>query len=165
MTKKKIIKSTLIFALFALALGGWLLHYRIHPLEKSQVFYVPFIIGIVSAFIVPVLFCYKKTLDLAYILNGLFVILGTITMTQLSIKYFQGPLSLKNLIVGTLFADIMILWGKFAVGKAIFSLESLKSEADPVSKGRFYRYPNMGWWWVHLVAIAVVYYLGNLIWK
>ncbi len=28
-----------------------------------------------------------------------------------------------------------------------------------------YGYPNMGWWLLHLVAISLVYYLGNLLWS
>lgn len=35
MNRKKIIKSVLVIALFFLALGGRLLHLRIHPLVKD----------------------------------------------------------------------------------------------------------------------------------
>jgi hypothetical protein len=31
--------------------------------------------------------------------------------------------------------------------------------------GRIWRYPNMGWWWVHLFALSVVYAAGNLLWN
>ena len=31
--------------------------------------------------------------------------------------------------------------------------------------GVTYRYPNMGWWLVHLVGLSIVYTLGNLLWR
>jgi len=165
MNKKKILKLTLIFELFVLGLGGWLLHYRIHPLTKGAIYYIPFISGIVSVFCLPILFWFRKTLNVAYIINGFLVIIGTILMANFSIKYFQGPLTLTNIIVNTLFADIALAWGKFGVGKALYVLEYLKSDADTVSKGRYFRYPNLGWWWAHLVGLTAVYVAGNLLWK
>ena len=86
-------------------------------------------------------------------------------MAQFSIVHFEGPVNLKSIFLGTLLADIAILWGKFALGKALFDLEFLKSDTDPGPKGRFFRYPNMGWWWVHLFALSLVYTLGNILWK
>jgi hypothetical protein len=67
--------------------------------------------------------------------------------------------------MNTTFADIMLSWGKFTVGKALFDLEALRTETDVTVKGRFFRYPNMGWWWVHLVALTAVYSLGHVIWR
>jgi hypothetical protein len=165
MNKKKMIKITLIFELCVLGLGGWLLHYRIHPPVKGEVYFIPFFSGIVSVFCLPLLFWFRKTLNLAYIINGFLVIIGTIMMAHFSIKNFQGPLTLTNIIVNTLFADIALAWGKFGVGKAMYVLEYLKSDADTVSKGRYFRFPNMGWWWVHLVGLAAVYTAGNILWK
>jgi len=162
MNKKTMLKITLIFELFVLGLGGWLLHYRIHPFTKGTIYYIPFIFGIVSVFCLPLLFWFKKTLNAAYILNGFLVIIGTILMADFSIDNFQGPLTLKNIIVNTLFADIALAWGKFGVGKALYTLASLKSDADTVSKGRYFRYPNMGWWWVHLIGLTAVYAAGNI---
>jgi hypothetical protein len=165
MNRKKMLKVTLIAGLFCLALGGWLLHLRIHPLVKGADYYIPFISGIISVFCIPLLFWFRRTINLAYIANGFLVIIGTITMAQFSIVNFKVPVTAVNIIVNTLFADIAILWGKFAIGKAIFDLELLKSDADTARKGRFFRYPNMGWWLVHLFALALVYALGNIIWK
>jgi hypothetical protein len=28
-----------------------------------------------------------------------------------------------------------------------------------------YRYPNMGWWMIHLIGISLVYFLGNYFWR
>lgn len=165
MNRKKMLKTTLVVGLFCLALGGWLLHLRIHSPSKDADLLIPFISGIVSVFCLPLLFWFRRTLASAYIVNGFLVIIGTITMAQFSIVNFKGPVTAVNIITSTLFADISILWGKFAIGMALFNLEPLKSDTDTVAKGRFFRYPNMGWWLVHLFALALVYTLGNILWK
>ena len=165
MNRKKMIKAALVSSLFCLALGGWLLHMRIHPLSKNVNYVIPFISGIISVFFLPLLFCFRPTVTLAYILNGFLVILGTITMAHLSIANFGGPVALGNIILNTTFADIALLWGKFAVGKALFDLEYFKSDIDTVPKGRFFRYPNMGWWWIHLLGLSAIYALGKILWK
>lgn len=165
MNMKNKIKGILIAGLFFLALGGWLLHFRIHPLVKDADNLIPLISGILSVFCLPLLFYFRPTVPLAYIINGFLAILGTIIMAQFSITNFKGPFTFENIVLLSTFADIAILWGKFSVGKAIFDLEYLKSDKDTVEKGRFFRYPNMGWWWVHLFALAIVYSLGNIFWK
>ena len=165
MTKKNSIKATLIAGLFFLALGGWLLHLRIHSPAKDADNYIPFVTGLVSVFFLPVLFWFKRTAALAYILNGFSVIIGTITMAQFSIVHFQGTVSPSNILINTTLADTAILWGKFALGFALFKLEFLKTETDPAPKGRFFRYPNMGWWWAHLAGLSIIYTLGNILWK
>ena len=165
MNRKKRIKAILVASLFFLALGGWLLHLRIHPLVKDAENIIPLISGVVSVFCLPILFWFGPTVTLAYIINGFLAIAGTIIMTHFSIINFKGPATLGNIILTSTLADIAILWGKFAIGKAIFDLEYLKSDQDVIAGGRFFRYPNMGWWWVHLFALAAVYTLGNIFWK
>lgn len=165
MTRKETIKKTLVAGLFFMSLGGWLLHLRIHPPVKDADFLIPAISGTVSVFCLPLLFWFRRTAALAYTINGFLVIIGTITMAHFSIARFQGPVSAVNILMNTTLADIAILWGKFAVGKALFDLEFLRSDADPVERGRFFRYPHMGWWWAHLFALALVYAMGKTIWK
>jgi len=165
MNRKKMIKATLIVGLFFLALGGWLLHLRIHPPAMDADYFIPFAAGIVSAFCLGFLFYFRQTLTFAYLINGFLVIIGTITMTHFSFVNFKGSITATNIILNTTFADILILWGKFSAGKALFDLEFLKSDTDVAIKGRFFRYPNMGWWWAHLVALATVYTLGKILWK
>ncbi len=159
------IKAALVTSLFFLALGGWLLHLRIHPFSKNANYVIPFISGIISVFFLPLLFCFRPTVALAYILNGFLAIIGTITMAHLSIAHFDEPFELGNILLNTTFADIALLWAKFAAGKALFDLERLKSDADTLPKGRFLRYPNMGWWWIHLLGLSTLYVLGNILWK
>jgi hypothetical protein len=165
MHRKENIKVTLLTAFFCLALGGWVLHLRIHPIARNIDYIIPFISGIISVFCLPILFCFRPTIALAYIFNGFLVILGTITMADLSISHFEGPVTLGNIIMNTTFADIALLWGKFSIGKALFDLDRLKSDTESTPKGRFWRYPNMGWWWVHLLGLSIIYALGNIIWK
>ncbi len=165
MNRKKMVKTELIASLFFLALGGWLLHLRIHPLANSDENLILLISGIISVFCLSFLFWFRPTVILAYLINGFSVIIGAITMAHFSIAHLQWPISAGTIILNTTFADIVILWGKFAVGKALFELEFLKSEADAAAKGRFFRYPNMGWWWVHLFVLAIVYALGNILWE
>jgi hypothetical protein len=165
MNKKKVIKITLILGLFAVCLGGWLLHLRIHPPSKNAAYLIPFFSGLISVFALPLFFCFRRTVTLGYIAGGFLVILGTITMAHFSIEHFEGPVTLTTLITGTLFADIAVLWGKFSLGRALYLLEFLKADTDSLPKGRYFRYPNMGWWWVHLAGMSMIYALGNILWK
>jgi hypothetical protein len=160
MNRKSYIKATLLGGLIVLALGGWLLHLRLHPPQTEAEYLVPFMAGIISIIIVPLLFSFRPTAAYGYVLNGFLVILGTITMTHFGIVEMKNPLAL--------FPDIALLWGNFAVGKALFDLELLNTAADPLPKPnfwRYWRYPNNGWWLVHLGAWSLVYALGNILWK
>ena len=150
MTRKCILKTTLVTGLFLVSFGGWFLHHAIHPLSRGHVFLIPILVGLVSVLIIPALFLFRTTLNLAYILNGLAVILGSITMIQFSRHMFP---------------DVAILWCKFALGYALYRVMTMKTDEDVVPAGRFIRYPNMGWWWVHRAGMSLVYAMGNLLWK
>lgn len=165
MTRKSVLKTTLITGLVFLAAGGWLLHIRTHPPLTDADNLVPFISGLISIIVLPAMFWFRPTLAYAYVINGFLVILGTITMAHFSIVKFGLPNSLNGLLFGSMLADIALLWGKFVVGKAIFDLDFLKADQDVQPKGRYFRYPNTGWWLVHLVVLSIVYALGNILWK
>jgi hypothetical protein len=165
MDRKTQLKMTMTSGLVLLAVGGLLLHLRIHSPTQDEDNFVPFLSGIVSIFIVPWMFWFRRTAAYAYVINGFLVILGTITMAHFSIVHFKGPLTLPSILLNTTLADIALLWGKFAVGKNLFDLQFLHADTDAVPGGRFFRYPNMGWWWVHLVGLSAVYALGNIFWQ
>ncbi len=166
MKKKDYLRITLILAIFFLALGGWLLHLRIHPIAEDPEHFVPAVAGFISVIIIPVLFMFRSTISFAYLLNGMTVIIGTITMAHFSIEKFPPAWTLQTILFGTLLADIALLWGKFAVGKALFDMESaLQHPEEPVREGRFFRFPNMGFWYVHVVTLTVVYLIGQYFWK
>jgi hypothetical protein len=165
MTVKASVKSFLLCALVALALGGFLLHVRIHPFARNSFNFVPFILGILSIVVIPLLFSSGKTIAYGYVLNGFSVIIGTIVMAHFSIVHFSAPFSLKSVFLNTLMGDILLLWGKFFVGKALFDLETFGYDADKAEGGKPFRYPSMGWWFVHLLLISLVYVLGNRLWR
>jgi hypothetical protein len=165
MTQKKNIKILLIAGLIAVSLGGLLLHLRIHPPSADSTNLIPFITGIIGVVIIPILFLSKKTMPYGYLINGFFVIIGTITMAHFSIVHLPKHVTLQTIFVGTLLADIAILFANFFIGKALFELEMYKAIDAAMRSGRFWRYPNMGWWGVHFVALTAVYVLGTLLWK
>jgi len=166
MKKKDYFRLTLILAILFLALGGWLLHLRIHPPAKDAENYIPAVAGFISVIIIPVLFIFRSTTPFAYLLNGMTVIIGTITMAHFSIKSPPQVWNLQTILLGTLLADIVLLWGKFAIGKALFEMEVTVNHADdPVRSGRFFRFPNMGFWFAHVVTLTAVYIIGTYFWK
>jgi len=165
MTRKNALKNNLIAGLFLISLGGFLLHLRIHPLHVNPANYVPFIAGIVASFIVPFMFFIDELVPYAYMINGILAIIGTITMAHFSFAHFPKNPTFMTLLTNTLFADIAILWAKFVFGKAIFDLAHIKSDTDVVSEGRFARFPNTGFWAVHLIGFSIVYSLGHILWR
>jgi hypothetical protein len=165
MTVRTYIKTILLIALITLSLGGLLLHLRIHPSSKNYSNLVPVISGILSIVVVPLLFSFKKTLSYGYVLNGFQVIAGTIVMAHFSIVHWPDPATLESVILNTTLADILILWGKFFVGKSLFDLEFYGYDHSREKKGKTFRYPNIGWWIIHLVTVSVVYTLGSVLWR
>ena len=166
MKKKDYLRLVLILAIFFLALGGWLLHLRIHPIAKDAENYIPLMAGFISVIVTPVLFIFRSTISFAYLLNGMTVIIGTITMTHFSIENHPQAWTLQTILLGTCLPDILMLWGKFAVGKALFDLDPVINRPDAqISNDRFFRFPNMGFWFVHLVTLTVVYLIGSYFWK
>lgn len=130
------------------------MHKAYHPFGRTGYGMVPFIVGLLSVLIIPILFYFKKTLNLAYLLNGFAVIIGTITMAHFS------------LTIHAIWPDILVLWSKFVIGRAIFCLEVYPMDSNPKVKGwNLIRYPQLGFWFVHLVLWGVVYFLGNLFWR
>jgi hypothetical protein len=166
MNKKNYMRLNLILAIFFLALGGWLLHLRIHPIAKDTENFIPLVAGFISVFVIPVLFIFRSTISFAYLLNGMTVIIGTIAMTHFTIENPPQEWTFQTIFLGTLLADIILLWGKFAVGKALFDLDAVINRPDAaVSSGRLFRFPNMGFWFVHLVTLTAVYMIGGYFWK
>jgi hypothetical protein len=168
MTVRNYTRTLLLLALFTLGLGGFLLHLRAHVfthLSTNPAFYSPLISGILSVVVIPLLFLSKKTMAYGYVLNGMLAILGTVTMAHFSIAHLALPLSFGTIMFKTTFADIMLLWGKFFVGKVLFDLELFGYDNTREKKGSFYRYPHLGWWTVHLVVISTVYSLGHILWR
>jgi hypothetical protein len=165
MTIRTYTRAILLSALITLSLGGFLLHVRIHPIAQNPANFVPLISGMLSILVIPLLFSFRKTIEYGYVLNGILVIIGTITMAHFSLAHWPAPATVESIILKTMLADIVVLWSKFFVGKALFDLEFYGYDPRTAKKGKTYRYPNLGWWLVHLVAISLVYFLGNFLWR
>lgn len=165
MTIKTYIRSILLGALITLSLAGFMIHARIHLISDNLSFIIPFISGIVSIIIIPTLFWFKKTLAYGYVLNGFLCIIGTVTMAHFAIARWLAPTSPPDILLKSMLIDILIVWGKFFVGHALFTMETFGYDPDLQKAGIIYRYPNMGWWLIHLAAVSLVYYLGNLLWR
>ena len=165
MTIKTYIRSILLGALVSLALAGFMIHARVHLIAQNLSFALPFIAGIVSVAIVPTLFWFKKTLAYGYVLNGFLCITGTVTMGHYAIARWSAPTSPPDILLKSMVIDILIVWGKFFVGKALFELETFGYDPNLPKTGITYRYPNMGWWLIHLAAVSLVYSLGHLLWR
>jgi hypothetical protein len=165
MTIKNSIRLILLGALVSLALAGYMIHARIHLIAKNPSFIVPFVAGILNIAVIPALFWFKKTLPYGYVLNGFLCIIGTVTMGHFAIARWSLPTSPPDFLLKSMVIDILIVWGKFFVGKALFDLETFGYDPNRLKAGLTYRYPNMGWWLIHLAAISLVYSLGNRLWS
>lgn len=151
MTQRKSLKLTLVWGLFFISLGGFGLHWFIHIKSPLTAFNgyngIPFVAGLLSVLVIPWLFLSKKTIHAGYLLNGMAAIIGIITMAVVLGK--------------PLVPDIILCFAKFALGKAAFDLEFLSPDPEAVKTGKFYRYPAMGFWYIHLVLLSLVYFLGT----
>lgn len=159
----------LILALIFISLGGFLLHLRIHPVFNEGVFewgrLIPVIFGILSILVIPCLFLKRETADLAYLLSGISVIFGIITMSHLSIFFWEGDLTLSKVLFKTTLADSLMLMGKFFIAKAIF--ENYYPERAELNRKfpQTFRFLFDGWWLVHFLGITAVYALGAVLFK
>lgn len=160
MTQKQNLKTILIFGLFFISLGGWLLHLRVHSPSAHPANYIPFFIGLANFSVIPWLFFSRRMIHWAYILNGMSVLAGIILMADFSLGKLPPELTWSAIFLNTTLADIMVLCGKFMLGKALFDLEFAQLDKDLPIRFKFARYPNLGWWLIHLAAIAVVYTIG-----
>jgi hypothetical protein len=122
-------RRALLFALFLLALGGFMLHYKIHPflvadkgtVHFSGTFFLANIFPLVDVVVVTILFLSRKTAMYGYLLNGLIVIFGTIFMAHFSIAGLMAdPIPPSQWIMNSLLPDIGIAWADFFIGKALY---------------------------------------------
>lgn len=165
MTIKVYIRSILLGALVSLSLAGFMIHARVHLIAQNLSFLVPLVAGIMSVAVVPTLFSFKKTLAYGYVLNGFLCIVGTVTMGHFAVANWSNPTAPQDILLKSMLIDIIIVWGKFFVGTALFELETFGYDPNRQKTGIAYRYPNMGWWLIHLAAVSIVYSLGHLVWR
>jgi hypothetical protein len=109
-----------VTSFFLIALGGLLLHLRIHPPGKDPANAVPIVFGIVSTFVLPFLFNRADAVLWAYGFNVVAVIAGTLGMIHYSVESWQGPLTLKTLVLQSTLPDILILWARLPLAHLIW---------------------------------------------
>ena len=127
-------KTSLLTALVLLAVGGLLLHYRIHyfvianklhpgQTEFSGSLFLATLFPAIDAVLVTALFLSRKTAVYGYLLNGMLVIYGTIFMAHFSIaQMIAKSVPLQSMLLSSTLPDIAILWADFFVGKALYDL-------------------------------------------
>jgi hypothetical protein len=127
-------KSSLLTALVLLAVGGLLLHYRIHyfmivtklhpgQIEFSGSLFLATLFPAIDVVLVTALFLSRKTAVYGYLLNGMLVIYGTIFMAHFSIaQMITKSIPLQSMLLSSTLPDIAILWADFFVGKALYDL-------------------------------------------
>jgi hypothetical protein len=150
--KKEIRKP--ILALIFISLGGWCLHVRVHPMSVNLSYLAPFLAGLFSFVIVPVLVNYRKTVLIGYLLNGFSAVIGTVLMAYLSLSHLAHPLTLFSVLFQTTLADIFILISKLFIGQIILL------HYFPNGLGRMFT----AFWWVrHFCYFTVVYSIGHFL--
>ena len=155
-----------IIGLLVLSLGGWLLHFRVHPITANTSNFVPFFVGLVridrhrlddvGILATPLLFNHKKTVIVAYLFNGLAVLIGTLGMATFSLYHLPDSLTLTNLIFRTMLGDILILFSKLFVGQVILT------HFYPAGLGRMF---TVGWWIRHFFYFSIAFSLGHFLWR
>ena len=127
-------KSTLLIALFLLALSGLMLHLRIHNFMIADKLhpdtflfdrtrFLATLFPLVDVMLVTALFMSRKTAVYGYLLNGLIVIYGTIFMVHFSIsEMIVKSIPLSSMLLKSTLPDIGIAWGDFFIGKALYDL-------------------------------------------
>ena len=143
-----------ILAIMLLSLGGWSLHFRIHPVSVSPSHFVPFVYGLVSFLVVPFLLNSKKTVIIGYLFNGFSVIVGTILMAHLSLSDLPQPFTITAIFFRTTLADIFILLPKLIIGQIILY------HYYPNGLGRLF---TAVWWMKHFCYFAIVYSAGHFL--
>ena len=126
-------RRTLLAALVLLALVALVMHYLAHPVfapDKEHPgqtifrgsFLAASLLPLLDLVVVTALFLSRRTAPLAFLINGVLVIYGTVLMGHFSIAMLapRGP-SLADWFLRSTFPDIALAWGDFMIGRALFA--------------------------------------------
>lgn len=117
MFRKEVRELIWVFSL--ISLGGLLLHLRIHPPQDNVFNWVPAAFGAANAFVLPFLFNNPTTVVWAYLFTWATVVTGTVGMAYFSIITWAMPVTIKNVIMFSTLADILILLAKVPLAHKI----------------------------------------------
>jgi hypothetical protein len=149
--------SNLIFSLFFISLGGWMLHFRIHPIiDSNPAHYVPFVFGLLNILFVPFLLNSKTTFLPGYLINGFGAIIGVIVMTAFSLSALPSSLTISNIFFKTTLADIFLLLPKLFLGQLILL------HYFPTGLGRMF---TNSWWIRHFFYLTIIFAMGHILWS
>jgi hypothetical protein len=158
--KKELYIPVLVLAL--LSIGGLLLHLRLHPVPfgagrgENPANLIPFVSALLGAVAVPILLSRARTFIIGYLINGMAVVIGTITMAHMSIAAPPYPLTFPAIVTNTSIPYIVLLFPKLLVGQRILFYY------HPNGMGRFFT----AWWWLrHFAYLGGIYTLGHLLWR
>ncbi|MGA2143278.1 MAG: hypothetical protein ABSG94_12810 [Brevinematales bacterium] len=167
MTQKRYLSVALVICLLMISIGSFITHARGHLISENPAYLVPFLAGLISILVLPLMFLNKRLVAYAYLINGMLTLIGTITLIHFAFVSMPRRVNLNYLIMKSVLPDILILWSVFAIGKLIYDLEMTSANTldGPRPKGRFIRYPNMGYWLIHLFALSIIYFLGHVLWR
>jgi hypothetical protein len=151
-----------ILALVLISLGGCLYHARVHAVSfdaqspANPANFVPFVFGLLSVIIAPLLLNFKRTVIVGYLLNGMSVIVGTLTMATLSLSHPPSPLTFPSIFLGTMLPSILLLFPKLFLGQTVLL------HFYPQGLGRMF---TPAWWTKHFCYLGIVFTLGHFIWR
>jgi len=140
-------KSTLLIALFLLAVSGLTLHYRIHYfmvagkqypgiLIFDRTLFLAILFPLIDVVLVTALFLSRKTAVYGYLLNGLIVIYGTIFMAHFSVAEMMAKsIPLHSMLLKSTLPDIGIAWADFFIGKALYDFHMKRGNEKEQSSG------------------------------
>ncbi|MBM4328652.1 MAG: hypothetical protein FJ118_15985 [Deltaproteobacteria bacterium] len=116
-------------ALVALALGGMIVHYKLHPLEAELTHVWPFAFSVADLLVVSLLFAFKSTAVWGLLLNSFLAMLGIIMMTDLGVMsvvngwvkvgFFQNPIAWMG---DTMVSSVATTFTDFLAGLALYSV-------------------------------------------
>ncbi len=122
-------RAQLWIALVGLAVGAFMLHYRIHPPQENLTNFWSCLFPGVDLVIVSILFLFRRTVVWALLLNSFIAYLGIIMMTDLTIfSTVEGWIKVSPWekpfawLVQTMLPDIVILIADLFVGMALYKI-------------------------------------------
>jgi hypothetical protein len=114
-------------ALVCLAIGAFLLHYKLHPPSENLTNFWASFFCAVDLVVVSILFLYRSMAVWALLLNSFLAFLGIIMMTDLTIVSTHAGWIKADPVqqpwawfLASMFPDIIILVADFMVGLALF---------------------------------------------